>query len=170
MIFVTVGVQLPFDRLVAAMDEWAGAHPGIEVVAQTGLSALACRHMRVFPTLNGDDFQTYVEAAELVVAHAGMGSILTALEIGKPIIVLPRSAELHEHRNDHQAATSNYLMKANLVRVAQNTADLKAMIDQRHLIERRTISAQAQPALISALSDFIHAGGAALQSRHVPAR
>ena len=33
MIFVAVGTQFPFDRLIRCVDEWALAH-GVEVVAQ----------------------------------------------------------------------------------------------------------------------------------------
>src|SRR6185312_9191493 len=33
VIFVTVGTQLPFDRLIMAVDEWAGAAPGRRVFA-----------------------------------------------------------------------------------------------------------------------------------------
>lgn len=159
MIFVTVGVQLAFDRLIRAMDEWAGDHPDVEVVAQTGITALRCQHMRTFARVGGPDFQRLTEGAELIVAHAGMGSILTALEMGKPIIVLPRSAELGEHRNDHQRATSQHMLGAQLVCVASDTDNLKAMIDRRSSIEPRTISTQAQPALIEALRSFIQANG-----------
>ena len=159
MIFVTVGVQLAFDRLIRAMDEWAGDHPDVEVVAQTGTTALQCQHMRAFPRVDGPDFQRLTEHAELIVAHAGMGSILTALEMGKPIIVLPRSADLGEHRNDHQRATSQHMLAAQLVRVARNTDDLKIMVDQRSSIKPRTISKGAQPALIEALRGFIQANG-----------
>ena len=45
-------------------------------------------------------------AADAIIAHAGMGTILTALEMGKPLLVMPRRAELGEHRNDHQLATA----------------------------------------------------------------
>ena len=35
MIFLTTGTQLPFDRLVRAVDEWAGGQePGCEIFAQ----------------------------------------------------------------------------------------------------------------------------------------
>ncbi len=34
MIFLTVGTQLPFDRLVAAVDAWAARQPGQEVFGQ----------------------------------------------------------------------------------------------------------------------------------------
>ena len=45
-------------------------------------------------------------AADAVVAHAGIGTILGALELGKPTVVMPRRAALGEHRNDHQLATA----------------------------------------------------------------
>ena len=46
-----------------------------------------------------------MDAAAAIVAHAGMGTILTALETGKRLLVMPRRAALGEHRNDHQLAT-----------------------------------------------------------------
>ena len=36
-----------------------------------------------------------------------MGSIITALEVGKPIVILPRREHLNETRNDHQLASAN---------------------------------------------------------------
>ena len=36
MIFVTVGAQMPFDRLTSSVDRWAASHPTSDVVAQIG--------------------------------------------------------------------------------------------------------------------------------------
>ena len=36
MIFATVGTQLPFDRLIVALDQWAASSPDVEVFAQIG--------------------------------------------------------------------------------------------------------------------------------------
>ena len=36
MIFVTVGSQLPFDRLTAAVDDWAATRPEVELFGQVG--------------------------------------------------------------------------------------------------------------------------------------
>ena len=58
------------------------------------------------PFITPSEFRRNVEAAYVVIAHAGMGSIITALELGKRIIVMPRRAELGEHRSDHQVATA----------------------------------------------------------------
>ena len=41
MIFVTVGTQLAFDRMIKAVDEWAGARGRTDVFAQVGPAAQA---------------------------------------------------------------------------------------------------------------------------------
>ena len=106
MIFVTVGTQGQFDRLIRTVDRWAGLRGRTDVFAQTGPSAYRPIHIRSKPFIDPIEFRQHVELASLVIAHAGMGSIITALELGKRIIVMPRRADLGEHRNDHQVATA----------------------------------------------------------------
>jgi len=65
-----------------------------------------------------------------VIAHCGMGSILSALSLGKPILVMPRSAEQGEHRNDHQFATAQRFSDQPGVTVAWDEAELRACLDQ----------------------------------------
>lgn len=126
MIFVTVGGQLPFDRLVHAVDRWAMAQRREDVFAQVGNSASPPSHIRWQRFLSPADFRRKAREAEVIVAHAGMGSILTALEVGKPILVMPRRADLGEHRNDHQCATVGRLGKDVAITVA---ADEDALLD-----------------------------------------
>src|SRR6185503_3524674 len=64
----------------------------------------------------------------LVVAHAGMGSVITAGEHGKPIVLLPRRAGLGEHTNDHQVDTARWLRGRPGLFVADAEADLPAAI------------------------------------------
>jgi UDP-N-acetylglucosamine transferase subunit ALG13 len=101
MIFVTVGTQVQFDRLIRTVDERAGARERSDIFAQIGPSNHQLKHERLIEPTR---FRNCVEAASLVITHAGMGSIITALELGKRIIVMPRRASLGEHRNDHQVA------------------------------------------------------------------
>jgi UDP-N-acetylglucosamine transferase subunit ALG13 len=102
LIFVTVGTQLPFDRLVQAMDAWAGAPPGKEIFIQTGGTAYQPRHCAFKPYTRPDEWEDYFRRAALVVSHAGMGTILKSLDTGKPLILMPRLTALGEHRNDHR--------------------------------------------------------------------
>ena len=91
MILVTVGAQMPFDRLIAAVDHWAEVSGCTDIFAQIGDTEFRPKHLRWTQFVNPDQFRELVESADLVVAHAGMGSVLTALELGKPIIVMPHS-------------------------------------------------------------------------------
>lgn len=109
MIFLTVGSQMPFDRLVQAMDDWAACHPGHPVHAQIGRSTLRPTHFRAEEVLTPAGFRQKVLAADVIVAHAGMGSVLTAIEFRKPLVLMPRRGDLRETRNDHQVATAKWL-------------------------------------------------------------
>jgi len=109
VIFVSVGTVLPFDRLIRAMDAWAAAHPEEEAVAQIGRGSFEPAHMRWSRTLGWEAYDGTVAAARLMVAHAGTGSVLTASEWAKPIVLLPRRARLGEHRSDHQIETAAWL-------------------------------------------------------------
>ncbi len=162
MIFLTIGTQLPFDRLTRAVDEWAGAHPDVEVTGQIADPGRHGYKPRNFPweaSIPPSTFNDMVDRSSLVVAHAGMGSILTALNRGRPILILPRSGELGEHRNDHQIATARRMGEKRGVHVAWETEELGPMIDD---LMRRSeqggveeIGAYAEPSLIAALRNQI---------------
>lgn len=130
MIFLTVGSQMPFDRLVRAMDVWAGEHPAHEVFAQIGKSAFRPIHMDSCLALSPADFRTRVEAAEVVVAHAGMGSVLTALEFARPLVLMPRRGDLRETRNDHQLATVRWLGQKPGIEIALGVPDLAMSLER----------------------------------------
>lgn len=109
MIFLTLGTQLPFDRLARAVDEWAAARgQGGAVFGQIPLApgSYRPRHFEWVERIAPEAFRARAAEAELMVAHAGMGSIIAALSACTPILVMPRRADLGEQRNDHQVATA----------------------------------------------------------------
>jgi UDP-N-acetylglucosamine transferase subunit ALG13 len=55
------------------------------------------------------EFEALVERADLVVSHAGIGTILTTQRFATPIVLFPRRFDHGEHRNDHQVATARNL-------------------------------------------------------------
>ena len=158
MIFVTVGTSVPFDRLVDAMDKWAASRPEEKIFAQVGSA-------KKFPAnINSVDFVTPARAnalfseASLIVSHAGMGSILSALRYRKPILILPRRAALGETRNDHQVATAKWLDGKPGVTVAYSEGQLISMLESRHAFScGSAISEHAQVRLIARLQEFIMA-------------
>lgn len=129
LILLSVGTQLPFDRLVRAVDDWAIATKRTDVVAQVGPSTYAPRSLKAFPFLAPEAFRELQLNATIMISHAGMGSILTALEYGKPIIIMPRDHLRGEHRNGHQMATAERFKAVSGIYVAS---------DERGLIEHLT--------------------------------
>ena len=155
MIFVTVGAQMPFNRLVRTVDRWASQNRGVECFAQIGPGGARPWYMRSVDFLAPDEFENLVNRAELLVAHAGMGSIIKALELGKPILVMPRRGLLQETRNDHQLATATRLAEAGLVDVAIDEEDLGRKLDSMGMLRpHRRITDRADDRLICALREF----------------
>lgn len=109
MIFITVGTQLPFDRLLESFAEWkASSGYSGEVIAQVGMgSHFTHPDMTIVNTLSSDEYYHWFCQAQGIVSHAGMGSILSCLEHGKRGVFMPRQYALGEHRNDHQRDTAS---------------------------------------------------------------
>jgi UDP-N-acetylglucosamine transferase subunit ALG13 len=159
MIFVTVGTQGQFNRLIRTVDEWAGLRARKDVFAQTGMSDYRPKHIGSKPFVDPAEFRKRVEESSLVVAHAGMGSIITALELGKRIIVMPRRADLGEQRNDHQIATAKRFAEQGRIVVALNEKQLLEKLDQFDVLqETARVSAQASSQLIVTIRTFIETG------------
>lgn len=158
VIFLTVGSQMPFDRLVKAVDLWAGAcarqH---DILAQIGDTGFRPQHMQYERALAPDKFKQACLDAEMIIGHAGMGTVLTAFELAKPLVVLPRHGARQETRNDHQVATARWLAQRAGVWVAWEVEDLPALIDGvlSHPIVDVPKPSVAEPRLVAALRKFI---------------
>jgi UDP-N-acetylglucosamine transferase subunit ALG13 len=157
MIFVTVGVHMPFDRLVHLVDDWAGQRSRDDVFAQIGDTDLRPANIAWKNFLDGREFRQRVESADAVVAHAGMGSIITALELGKPILVMPRKAELQEQVNDHQLDTARKLQELGYVSVGFEDRDMFAKLDSLSELRcARKIAPCASKELLNAIRSFVN--------------
>lgn len=128
MILVTVGSMLPFDRLIRAMDEWAGAHPDEKVFAQIGGGDYLPVHMAYERMVPPSRYLELVAEARLIVAHAGTGTVFSAAEAGKPLVMLARHAAAREHTTDHQIDTARWLKGRPGIFIADTEAELGACI------------------------------------------
>ena len=166
MIFLTLGTHEPFDRLVRAVDAWAAeTGRGTEVFGQiTDHPGYEPKSFDWVATLPPEAYRARCQEASLIVAHAGMGSIITAMTYRKPIVIMPRRASLGEQRNDHQLATAERFGSRPGVFVAEDEVALPI------LLERLTagggpagalaVSPFAEPKLTDALRKMIFEGWA----------
>lgn len=155
-IFVTVGAQMPFDRLIGAIDAWAGEHPEHEVLAQIGESALAPVHVRHSRFMAPAELERAYDDADAIVGHAGIGTIFAALERRKPIVIVPRRAALRETRNDHQVATAKRFASQPGVLVAWDETELAArMSSVSRPLAAPGLRKVARGGLVRAIREFI---------------
>ena len=159
MIFLTVGHQMPFDRLVRAVDAWALQRSRPDIQAQVGFGEYRPMAFGAVPFLSPSGFREVLDRAEAVVAHAGTGTILAALALGKPLLVMPRLAARNETRNDHQLATALHFEKAGLVLVARGEDEIARHLDVLPRFRPRgSIASTASPKLLERLRTFVFAG------------
>ncbi len=156
MIFVTVGTHhQPFERLLDALGELAGA----ELVVQYGVGAPPPGVARAEAFMPFEAMLECFRAAEKVVTHAGVGSILCARREGHTPLVVPRRHNLGEHVDEHQAELTRALEQRGSVVAAWDLERLPALLAD--LPPRRAATTQSEPPLCPSLRAALFAQSSA---------
>jgi UDP-N-acetylglucosamine transferase subunit ALG13 len=158
MIFVTAGTQLPFDRLVKVIDDMAANLNDLEFVVQALPGSYKAKNIEVLSSMSSNTFDNYIDNCELIISHAGMGTIITALVKKKPIIVMPRLFKYKEHRNDHQLGSAKKMDDLGYIYVAYDNEMLVSVFTEmwpNKLNVRKSIANEASKEFIASLDEFI---------------
>ena len=100
MILVTLGTQKQqFTRL---LDYIENSKIKDEIIVQAGHTKYESKKMQIFDFIGYDKMSELVDKADLIITHAGTGSITGPLKKGKLVIACPRLAKYGEHVDDHQ--------------------------------------------------------------------
>ncbi len=157
-IFVTVGTDMPFNRLIETLDQWAPNNPEVKIVAQIGEAGTPPRNFKWTRHLDPDEYKKIFNESDLILSHAGMGTILTSLIEKKRLLIMPRIAAKGEHRNEHQLATAMHLQKLGTVNVAQDENELIRFLDTPIRIQAKSqIGPHASKKLTNKLATIINA-------------
>ncbi|MGZ3493157.1 MAG: glycosyltransferase [Thermodesulfobacteriota bacterium] len=109
MIFVTVGNHYQgFDRLIKKVDEIASRSP-YDVLIQKGYSTYCPQTVKYFDFVPIQAATDYIRKSELVISHAGIGTIILCRENGIPLLIFPRRKKYGEHGTDHQVEIAKAL-------------------------------------------------------------
>jgi beta-1,4-N-acetylglucosaminyltransferase len=150
--FVSVGnATQPFTRMLDAVCEKADQLPQpifVQFGATSSFDFLGCTGVAY---LKMEEFEQLVREAELLILHAGAGSVIHAVRAGKTPVIVPRRASLGEHVDDHQLEFARELETTGKVFVAHDAAMLaqaavSALYLQRMLGKTSTV---AEPPLVS---------------------
>lgn len=111
-LFVTIGTQSSFPRLIDWVQEYA-INNNIEIYIQdtSVIQSEECILDRM-------------KWADIIVAHAGIGTIIKSCILGKNLVVVPRLAHLGEQRNNHQLETCDFIREYGIAKVVENKHDL----------------------------------------------
>ena len=159
VIFVTVGSQLPFDRLVHAVDAWARDAGRSDVFGQVGATSAPPSTIEWASELTPSTFEERVGEADVVVGHAGTGTIMAALDAGTPVVVLARREALGETRSDHQVATTKRFAEHPGVFCAAEASEVGDLIERALAFEYESQVPGAAPdaSLVERLERFFDA-------------
>lgn len=132
-ILVTVGAQLPFSRLIKAIDA-INKSCKHSILAQIGEDDNVYSNIETVRYLTSKEYTYHLENCDLVIAHAGMGTIIQCFEANRKLLIVPRLAAMQEHRNDHQLDTVSRfkLLTSNnsLMRVCENLDELETILEE----------------------------------------
>jgi UDP-N-acetylglucosamine transferase subunit ALG13 len=97
------GFRRLIDRLTAILP------PGLDVLWQTGSTAVGDLGIAARATVPAAELDQAIRAADVVVAHAGCGSALTALNAGKLPVLVAREGRHGELVDEHQMQLAGWL-------------------------------------------------------------
>ena len=143
MILVTIGTQAPFDRLIKIIDDLA-IDINEPVIAQVYGGQYQPHNINTVDFLSPKEFEELFEKARIIISHAGMGTIISALFKEKPIIIFPRLASFQEHRNELGYAY-----------VAYDQKQLKDLLLNNDLKVLHRIGETASTSLIQSIEHYI---------------
>lgn len=108
-IFVTVGTT-SFNSLIKSIDNLAINHPELKFIFQIADGEYKPSNGKYFMYI--ENIYHYYNSSDLIISHAGAGSIYSLLEINKKTIIVPNTERLDNHQLDiaHFIAENNYAL------------------------------------------------------------
>lgn len=130
MVLVMVGTQKQQFVRLFNMVENSKALENEEIIAQIGNTKFYSNKIKCFSFIENEKLQKYINEADLIVCHAGVGTIFEALHKNKKIIAVPRLPELKEHVDAHQLEICDALEKEGYILVCNKDDDFDKIVEK----------------------------------------
>jgi len=139
-IFVTVGSTYPLDRLIKESNKFDTKK--FEIFAQIGESAFEPKNIKWTKFLDYDKLQEKIKWADVIISHAGIGTIIDCLSQKKQLILFPRLKKYGEAVDDHQIEICKAFEKKYNIKWPKNEKGLEKILKkdrQTHLKKRNLL-------------------------------
>lgn len=112
-IFVTIGNDKHrFNRLIDKVVEIDEANDQFLFKIQYGHTKPKSKSKNYKDFISKEQFTHEIIESDLVISHAGAGTLVQVVNTGKKPIVVPRLFKFNEHLNDHQLEIANEFEKS----------------------------------------------------------
>jgi len=132
MILVLLGTfQIEFPRpLIAIENALKDGSFNEKIIVQSGHTVFSSTYFEIRPFINPSELVQYYKEAEIIVTHAGEGSILQGVKLGKKLIAIPRLQKYKEHVDDHQLDILNEFAEQGYLIPWNENEDFKTVLDR----------------------------------------
>lgn len=122
-VFALIGSTYPLDRLTKELDLIA-ENKKYEVFAQIGESTYLPKNIEYAKFLDSKELEKKIKWADIIVSHAGAGSIIDLLTSDKKFVLFPRLKKFGEAVDDHQIELCKAFGKKYGIKYTENEKEL----------------------------------------------
>jgi UDP-N-acetylglucosamine transferase subunit ALG13 len=130
MILVLLGTfHIEFQRPLLAIEKLcAEGFLNEEIIVQSGHTKLQSAYFTFIPFMEPEELLSLYQRARIVITHAGTGSILKGVKMGKKVIAIARLKKYGEVVDDHQLEILNEFSKMKYICAWSENESLKQIL------------------------------------------
>lgn len=125
-----------------------------EVVVQAGNTKFKSNDMKIFKLVSAQKLNKYMEDADFIITHGGVGSIVSCLKKGKKVIAVPRYHKYGEHVNDHQLQIVQTFDGQGFIKGIKDVSELEETIKEISQFEPKKFISNTKN-VINIIDEFI---------------
>jgi len=149
-IFVTVGSTYPFDRLIKEIDT-LGKNKSYEIFAQIGETKFKPKNIEFEEFLEYEEIQNKINWADIVISHAGVGTIIDCISKNKKLILSPRLKKYKEAIDDHQVEIAKAFEKKYKIKYTLNEKNIVNLLNST----KKFIRNKKQNVLVNSIKELM---------------
>lgn len=154
-IFVMFGTQdKRFDRLLNAILASKFIKDN-DVYVQLGYTKGEYEGIHCQEYYSEEELMHQIDIADLIITHAGVGAIVSALKLKKRVIVVPRLGEFKEQNNDHQVQIMERFDKQGYIIPCTDLTKLDETVNNAYNFEPKDYVTEKQ-GIIDEITNFIN--------------